>query len=354
MGEFEQAKPLIEEIKKISPGTEIIVSFFSPSGYENQKDYEFADHILYLPFDTYFRAKKFLDKVDPDIIVFVRYEFWRNHLSIAKSRNIKSYLVCAAKPNSGAFYFPVLNGFFKNTINHFSKIFTVGKTHSDFFHKVGFKNEITTASDTRFDRIIEKVESDSSLFINKDQFNKKVLILGSSWEPDEELVSKGMQDLKQNYSLIIVPHEPTEKHITLSKSYFPNSLLLSDIEDGKVSFNGENIIVDSIGKLLSLYKLADLAYVGGAFGVGVHSVTEAAGYGLPIICGPHMINSPDAIHLKSIGALKTVKNAVDLNKFLNNSSEESISEMGKKSKEYIYSNSGWSKKIAKELTSLSS
>ena len=350
MGEFEQAKPVIELIKESDPNIEIIVSFYSPSGYENQKNYKYADHLLYMPFDGYFKANKFISKVNPDLVIFVRYEYWRNHLQLLKNRRIPVYLICATRPGSGSLYFPIFNSFFKETVSLFSRIYTVGKEHTHFFESLDYRGELIESSDTRLDRIIDKVSNPDSTVIKKENFNNDlVLIIGSSWPEDEQMIADTMNEMGDKLSLIIVPHEPNTNHLEKSMKYFPNAVLLSELENGS-EHDGQDIIVDSIGKLLGLYSLGDIAYVGGAFGTGVHSVTEPAGFGLPIITGPRMENSPDAIELNKIGALAIARNHVELKKILESLLEnQTRDKISNKSKEYVFKSQGWSKKIKNDL-----
>jgi 3-deoxy-D-manno-octulosonic-acid transferase len=372
MGEFEQAKPIIEKIKRLHKEYSIIVSFFSPSGFENQKKYKYADAILYMPFDRKAKVKYFINSINPDIVVFIRYEIWRNHLLYLKKKKIPVLLICATKPGRKLLYESRLfKSYTISTYNLFRKIYTVSKEHSEFFKELGIDSEINTLSDTRFDRIIENVESSPKnkilpdVLFSKDDF---ILVCGSTWEKDEELIIKVANRIEKEkmyrLRLIVVPHEPTSKHVKYIKEILPNSFLLSHVEDflkretdTKVikAFLGKNhIVVDSIGKLLSLYVNADAAYVGGGFGVGVHSVTEPAGYGIPLVCGPRMDNSPDAVVLKSFGSLEVIKNEFELYTWLNKikTKPDLRKKAGQINSEYIFKSKGSSNIIANDILEL--
>jgi 3-deoxy-D-manno-octulosonic-acid transferase len=367
MGEFEQAKPLIEMIKSHNPELKLVVSFFSPSGYNNQINYRYADYILYLPLDTKKNAHEFICKINPNIVIFVRYEIWHNYLVELKIKNIPAYLICATKPSNKLMY---ENPFFKNftkwNYSSFRKIYTVGEEHTNFFKKLDVRTEIQTTADIRFDRILSIIrEARIHPIIPREIFFDEDLILvaGSSWEPDEDLILSGLNlihdKLKKIIRLVLVPHEPTEKHLALLTSKLHDYILLSQLEEKlnnyskaelREEMSGKSIVVDSIGKLLRLYATADMAYIGGGFGVGVHSVTEPAGYSLPLATGPRSTNSPDAVHLIKQQALKILNNPTDFKNWIETIGDRDCREsLGKISFDYINKGSGWTEKIFKEL-----
>ncbi len=369
MGEFEQAKPVIERLRALKPEVRIIVSFYSPSGYNNQKNYKYADAVLYMPFDSMLRARQFISKLKPDIAVFVRYEIWRNHLRFLVKKKIPVFLICATQPLSKALKkIPVLKSLTRANYNLYDKIFTVSETETHFFKKLKVKSKIKTLTDTRFDRIAEKVETVKKSKILPDELfaaNQFVIVAGSTWEPDEDIIINTIleneKNNNENIKFIIVPHEPTEAHIKKLKQELPNTFLLSDIQkfletgpskDEIKGFLGWNhIIVDSIGNLLNLYASAQAAYIGGAFGAGVHSVTEPAGYGLPLACGPYYKNSPDAVTLHRHKALADIQDSSDFKKWINEItvSKDTISMKGKTAHDYIFKNKGSSTIITEEI-----
>ncbi len=365
MGEFEQAKPIIELFKKNYKEVKVIVSFFSPSGFENQKNYEFADAVLYLPFDRLKDVQHFLSVVKPDIAVFVRYEIWRNFLQELNKLSIKTFLIDATKPASTMLTtVPLLKDFTRRNYNFFEKIFTVDEKQTVFFKNFDVKPEVITLSDTRFDRIADKVAEASELkTIPKDFFSNDdfVIVLGSCWQPDEKIAFNAVKKWNSKHTkkikMIVVPHEPTKQHIADVISSGLDFVLLSDIEKHieDSSFINENrsshILVDSIGKLLMLYTYADAAYIGGAFGAGVHSVTEPAGYGIPLATGIAMENSPDAINLRELNALTVIKHSEDLYCWLEAMVEDKnhYGVMAASANEYINSRLGSSSKIYEYL-----
>jgi 3-deoxy-D-manno-octulosonic-acid transferase len=364
MGEFEQAKPVIELIKEKYPDYTIICTFFSPSGYRNQKNYKFADEVYYLPFDTPGNAKKFIDLIQPDIAVFVRYEIWRNYLIRLKSLNIPAYLICATIPgNSLISKFP-LNIYTKSNYNFFTRILTAGESHSDFFNHLGVSDKTITLSDARYDRIIRKVEDSRKNFpIKRDYFPKDALVLvaGSTWQPDEELLINAVQAINKKYDskiyLVIVPHEPTQEHLSILDKKLNENLRYSQLIeyiinehtiDDIIEYIGQRtLVIDTIGILLGLYSIADISYVGGGFGVGIHSVAEPAGYGIPVACGQNYLKSIDAINLKNNGALTIINDLEMMTSWLESliTDGNARNKAGNSAKDYIVKNSGSSRKI---------
>jgi 3-deoxy-D-manno-octulosonic-acid transferase len=363
MGEFEQAKPLIEMIKCRNPEIQIIVTFFSPSGYINQKNYSYADAVSYMPFDTLKNVINFIELAKPDTVVFVRYEIWRNYLEQIRFRNIPLYLICATEPTGKLMKSSMFKKFTARNYNYFTKIFTVGNNHTEFFKKFGVRTNIETLSDTRYDRIIENITAGKEKMIlqggifKDDEF---IVVAGSTWKPDEDIIINTIEKLSKegiNFRVIFVPHEPTPEHVNQLKSRMVKAVTLSDLlamkSQNRTSTEIRNyladnhLIVDSIGKLLGLYKYATIAYIGGAFGVGVHSVAEPAGYGIPLACGPRCDNSHDAIQLIRLNALTVIKNNIDFYNWVKSYYQqlEKRTKTGKIAKEYIFSQKGTTEKI---------
>jgi 3-deoxy-D-manno-octulosonic-acid transferase len=362
MGEFEQAKPIIEMIKHKHPEIYIICSFYSPSGYNNQKTYKYADLICYIPFDTKKNADDFIDSIQPDLAVFVRYDMWLNHLNALEGKIIPTYLICATPP-ANKLYLSLFKGFLKYTYGKFTYIFTMTPEDISYFESLQIQSKIISSFDSRFDRIISTVNQYSTQpIINKDVLlDFIVLIVGSSWEPDEKIVSKAV-DIYNNIhtkkiKVIYVPHEPTEKHIEKLYSLEPDLIRFSEIEkqeslsEQMKLINNKHIVVDSIGKLLQLYANADIVYVGGAFGAGVHSVTEPAGYGIPVICGKSYYNSPDAKNMVKKGILKPVSSINEMLLYLEYLSDnpEKEKSLASQTKDYIFGQGGASKIIAEHI-----
>ncbi len=364
MGEFEQAKPVIELIKKMKPDYQIICSFFSPSGYLTQRNYPFADAVVYLPFDTKRNACQFLDAMQPDISVFVRYDAWWNYLSRLEKLNIPAILINATRP-SDKFWKKtfVAQLYYKKIYSKFSDIFTVDSRQTNYFENLKLKYRIHTSSDTRFDRILEKVRAAESQKVIPQEIvsDEFVLVAGSIWQTDFEVISEAVRNInrdnKVKITVVYVPHEPEAAFLEYIEARLAESIRLSQLLE-RLEKNetvrlpsGGAIVVDSIGKLLKLYGNADFAFVGGGFGVGVHSLTEPAGYGVPLFCGSNCFNSPDAAGLLAEHALiitaDTKEFETNLVELLNDIALRA--KRGSQANEYVTSRSGSAQKIANFL-----
>ncbi|MGI6369075.1 MAG: hypothetical protein GX372_07490 [Ignavibacteria bacterium] len=348
MGEFEQAKPIIERIKSSNPEVQILCTFFSPSGFRTQKNYEFADAISYLPFDSRKNVRNFIEKAQPDIAIFVRYEIWFNYLSLLSAKNIKTILINATFP-SAIRKFSFLGKIYRFMFNLFDEIYTISEEHFLLFSSLDISAKLFRSHDTRFERIFNKVsEYKSSPIFPKSCFlSDTVLVAGSTWTEDEIILVKSFNSIDAPLTLIIVPHEPTPSHISQLRKKLPHSYLLSDLlsrlaSGEEIKISKGVIVVDSIGYLLKLYANADIAYIGGSFGAGVHSLAEPAGYGIPLITGKNCMNSPDTPSLLSSGALHTICDASELTLCLERLiSDQSFRELsGKSSALYIQNNLG--------------
>jgi len=361
MGEFEQAKPLIELIKQNNPELCIICTFFSPSGYLNQIGYKFADYLSYIPFDSRKNAEKFLSIVNPNLIIFVRYDLWINFLDLAQEKGIKQILINATAPGLyPSFIYKIAHSFYKNSFNHFDAIFAFNKSSMQFFeNKINHRNVILS-SDTRLDRIASIVESTKFRNLIPDNFiadNTLILVAGSTWDKDADIIGDAIKTINQStfqLKVIFVPHKPDESTISHIESLIPDCIRFSRLlADDSLEINIEDyqqyhLIVDSIGLLLQLYKYADIAYVGCGFGDGVHSTAEPAGYGIPIITGPNISKSPDALALNKNKALSIINNSQELILCLKELINNKIFrlETGKSAKKYINDNKGSSATIA--------
>jgi 3-deoxy-D-manno-octulosonic-acid transferase len=363
MGEFEQAKPVIEYLKRNNPEIEIIATFFSPSGFENQKNYQFADFISYIPIDFKGEVRKFLNLIKPDIVVFIRYEIWLNLLLELNKRKIPRYLICATAPLKDS---NLIRKFYKAEFSLFDEIFAIEKFHADYFNALLGNSNTNILPDTRFDRIAERVEANRDSEIISDSLLKKydkVLVAGSTWQPDEAIIIEGLKTERtknRNKILtILVPHEPTKQHLGELLPKIDRYILLSQleamelIEIEKLDFL-DYIVVDSIGKLLKLYSVADLAYVGGAFGVGIHSSAEPAGYGLPISSGPKIELSPDAKNLNSLGALTIIRTPDDFSSWMDAmlSDSDTYNKSSLQSRDYVFNFLGSSRILSDKIISI--
>jgi len=359
LGEFEQAKPIIEKLKK-ETDTIIVVSFFSPSGYENSKKYPYADIITYLPFDSKWRATRFVEVISPDLAVFMRYDIWPNHIWTLKRRNIPCLLVDATMKKNSPRKLPIIRSFHKYLFEDFTKILSISEEDAQGFRSFKCKNvEIKKVGDTRFDRVYNRsLTSKESRVINPDVLKgNKVLVAGSTWFQDEEVLLPSFLKLlkfDENALMIIAPHEPTLLNLEKLEHEFSSlvpSIRLSHINNYA---NQRIIIVDSIGILSILYNYADVAFVGGSFKMNVHNVLEAAVYGIPVLFGPKIENSQEAKKLIEIGGGILVKDKREVYRSLRKlfSDEKFRTECGKKSFDYVEDHRGATDRIINEITTL--
>jgi 3-deoxy-D-manno-octulosonic-acid transferase len=307
MGEFEQAKPIIASLRKKYRDINIIVTFFSPSGYDHSKNYKLADIITYIPFDTKKNARRFLDLLKPTAAIFVRYDVWPNHLWELKSRKIPVFIANATMRTSSVRFYPLLKIFHRYLFDNFTSIFTVSTKDAESFLLFGLKKpSIEAIGETRYDQVWQRsTEAKKKHLIPSEIFmGKKILIAGSTWPEDEEVLLPSIKKLLRSDSsiiVILVPHEPTIdalEHIEVQLDKTPRSIRFSALND----YNGERIIiVDSVGVLMTLYQYADVVYVGGSFRQGIHNVLEPAVYGIPVVYGPKHMNSQEAMELIRCG-----------------------------------------------------
>ncbi len=356
LGEFEQAKPIIKKLRA-ERDVNIIITFFSPSGYRNSLNYPYADVISYLPLDTKFLAKRFIDLVKPTLAIFMRYDIWPNFCHTMKSKNIPMIIADATMQKNSSRLLPGLKSFHKNLYETFAQILTVSEEDLKNFRRFNLQGvKLATVGDTRFDRVSQKSIAARNLnLINENIIRgKKIFIFGSSWEADEEVVLPAVMKLLRYDSsamMIIAPHEPTEPRLESLGNYFRNyqSVIrfshLNNYKDERI------ILVDSIGILLSLYKYAHVAYVGGSFKQGIHNVIEPAVYGIPVLFGPKIQNSQEAVSLTKLGSGIVVPNKKKAYKTLRKlfTDETERKRLGEISKNFVESNLGASDKILLEI-----
>ncbi len=356
LGEFEQAKPIIKELKK-DKNINILVTFFSPSGLENSRKYPYADLISYIPFDTYSNAKRFIMTARPDLAVMMRYDIWPNHIWAMKKFKVLSFIVDATMKGNSMRKFPVSRNFHKILYKDISRILTVSGADTEGFKVFGCSGDkVTAVGDTRFDRVYQRslTAKDRNLVKEEILKGKKVFVAGSTWETDEEVILPAFRKLtryEKNALLIIAPHEPTLLHLEKLESEF-----LGTLKTIRFSFlnnykNESVIIVDSIGILLTLYTYAHAAFIGGSFKQGIHNVLEAAVYGIPVMFGPKIENSQETQQLLKEGGGVLIRNKSEAYRQLrallsNNRVRES---KGKISYEYVQKNLGATGKILKEI-----
>ncbi len=357
MGEFEQAKPIIAALKQRFPDTIIIASFFSPSGYEHSRKYPLADVITYIPFDTGANARRFLDVVRPDIAVMVRYDVWPRLIWELQRRQVPTLLANATMRRQTKRLLPGARGFHRYVYNAIDDILTVAESDMETFRKFGLSHpSISVVGDTRYDQVcIRSSEARKRHLVPPSiTAGKKVIVVGSSWPEDEEVILPAflrIQEAMENVLLIVVPHEPSVEH-------------LEDLEgecEGRTSFirfsalneyNGERvIIVDSVGILMILYASAHIAYVGGSFRQGIHNVLEAAVYGIPVLFGPRHRNSHEPLMLVDAGGAFVVNDSEEFHRTMENLLVDDLARTttGKRAEEFVQSHVGATDRFLEQL-----
>lgn len=299
LGEFEQGRPLIEAIRKARPDTRILLTFFSPSGYEVRKNYPGADLVCYLPFDLPGNVKRFLDLTRPTQAIFIKYEFWANYLNELKRRNIPTYSISAIfRPNQVFFRF--YGGYFRRILRNFTHLYIQNEQSRQLLAGIGITN-VSVVGDTRFDRVSDIRQSAKELpVVEAFAQGKKVLVVGSSWPKDEEFILDYFNH-RDDIKLIIAPHEIHESHLLFIESRLKRrTLRYTQATEAEVA-TCDCLIIDCFGLLSSIYRYGTLAYVGGGFGAGIHNIAEAAVYNLPVIFGPNHRRFKEAHELIACG-----------------------------------------------------
>ena len=314
LGEFEQGRPIIEEIRRLHPEYKILLTFFSPSGYEIRKNYDGADFIFYLPADTPRNAKRFLDIAHPEVAVFVKYEFWLNYLKQLKKRGVKSYLVSAIF-RSDSIFFRNYGAMWRGALDAFSQMFVQNEESRDLLRHIGYDNVIV-AGDTRFDRVAAIAKAAKPVdIVARFKGENRLFVAGSTWGPDEDILLPLINE-NPDIKFVIAPHEMEEARI---------NRILSDVKCGAVRYTQcdaqtdfsrtQVLVLDTIGILSSVYGYASWSYIGGGFGVGIHNTLEAATFGLPIAFGPKYEKFKEARDMVTLGAATKVENAEELLKW---------------------------------------
>jgi len=317
LGEFEQGRPVIEAVKKQYPAYKIILTFFSPSGYEIRKNYEGADIVCYLPLDTKKNANTFLDIVQPQKAFFVKYEFWYNYISGLKKRHIPLYIISVIFRKEQLFFQNTPGGkWYRKILAGVTHFFVQNEKSAALLNSIGIAN-YSIAGDTRFDRVAEIARGARSFeMVERFKGNDVTLIAGSTWKPDEELLIDFINK-SSGIKFIIAPHEVKTANINrICQALEKNFVLFSKAQHEPVE-NVDVLIIDSIGILSSLYQYGDMAYIGGGFGVGIHNTLEAATFKLPVIFGPNYLKFNEAVELVEQGGAFSVDNQDALNAVLN-------------------------------------
>ena len=356
LGEFEQGLPVMEKIKEQFPNYKIVVTFFSPSGYEVRKNNTIADVTVYLPLDTKFNAQQFLKLVHPDLVFFIKYEFWPNYLNELKKLNIKTYLISGIFRENQAF-FKWYGGFYRNALKTFDYFFVQNESSKKLLLSLDFKN-VKISGDTRFDRVASILERDNSLdYIEQFKNNTTTIVIGSSWPKDESLLVNYINQTNENVKFIIAPHNIKAEQIQeLKNSISKKTLLFSDYNLEKRLITSleeyDVFIIDTIGILTKIYSYADIAYVGGGFGnPGIHNILEPATFGIPIIVGPNFSHFAEAVALVHQEGCVSISNQNELNDAFSNliSNEDIRHEKGHICSTFVQMNKGATKIILNSI-----
>lgn len=363
LGEFEQGRPMIERLRREHPEKPILLSFFSPSGFEVRKNYPFVDAVVYLPFDTPKRVRRFLDAARPSMAIFIKYEFWGNYLHELRRRGIPTYIISSIfRP--GQRFFRSIGGMFRKMLRCFDCLYVQDERSRRLLKVIGVEN-VTVAGDTRFDRVTDVMRSTVDIpgFPGFGEQFPLRFIAGSSWEADEDVYAPWLNS-HENVAFIIAPHEFTETRLEALRNRFNAPVVLlsewtreikrANLPNGQIpdylkSVRG--IIIDSFGKLSSLYRYADMAYIGGGFGAGIHNLNEAAVYGIPVIFGPNHVKFKEAADLLACGGGLSIATKDEFSSTLDalTSSKASMKQSGEAAAKYIHDHLGATDIIYRDL-----
>ncbi len=340
LGEFEQGRPLMEQIRKQYPEFKILLTFFSPSGYEVRKDYKGADYIFYMPIDTPRNVGRFLDIAHPEIAVFVKYEFWLNYLRQLKARGTRTYVISSIFRRNSIF-FRSYGFLWRQALDAFDRIFVQNEESRELLHGIGFDNVIV-AGDTRFDRVAAIAEAVKRIdAIETFKGDAPLFIAGSTWRPDEEILMELIAD-NPRIKFVIAPHEMDEVRINRIMTQTCGRAVRYTHCDAQSLARSQVLILDTVGILASVYRYASWAYIGGGFGVGIHNTLEAATFALPIAFGPNYAKFKEARDMVALGAATKVESAEELKRWFAPLRDDSVlrAKVSSTAKDYTVKNQG--------------
>jgi len=345
LGEFEQGRPLIEKIVREKPGWKIVLTFFSPSGYEVRKEYDRADLIMYLPADTPANARFFLDIIRPDIALIVKYEFWFNYLSQLKSRKIPTYLVSGIfRPSQ--YFFKRYGVFATRMFSVFTHVFVQDPDSKTLLGSIGY-TDCTVTGDTRFDRVSQIASAAKDLpLIREFKGEGQLFVAGSSWDSDEEIIAGYINSHPDTMKWIFAPHVISEAHISRIEKRLQVPSSRYSAYSGNES-ESRVLIIDNIGMLSSVYRYASMASVGGGFGKGIHNILEAACWGIPVLFGPNYHNFREAVKLIELGGASVFHDFNTFSVIVDNylADSHALSGAGKVCAAYVTENKGATEKV---------
>lgn len=345
LGEFEQGRPLMERLRREHPEKKILLTFFSPSGYEVRKNYDGADLVCYLPFDTPLNARRFVKLARPEAAFFIKYEFWRNYIEVLYKRGIPCYSVSSIFRENQIFFRPYGRGYAR-CLSRMTHLFVQNETSRRLLEGIGVTN-VDVVGDTRFDRVLDIRNAAKPLPL-AERFAGcwKVLVAGSSWPQDEEIIIPYF-NRHPNLKLVLAPHVVSEEHLQAIERQLARPALRYSKATPKAVAEADCLIIDCYGLLSSIYRYASMAYVGGGFGVGIHNVPEAAVYGIPVIIGPNNKKFREAQALLRCGGCKEIAGAADFEQLMDAwlSDKEALATAGKAAGSYIADNAGAADRI---------
>ncbi|QED37965.1 3-deoxy-D-manno-octulosonic acid transferase [Antarcticibacterium arcticum] len=342
LGEFEQGVPIIEIIKRSYPQHKIVISFFSPSGYENKKNSPLADAVVYLPLDTPENASRFIEYVHPELVFFIKYEFWPNYLKELKKRNVRTLLISGVFRKDQVFFKPY-GSWMKESLKTFEHFFVQNNSSLQLLKSIGINN-VTLSGDTRFDRVSQQLQHNNQLeFVEEFLDRKNCIVAGSTWPEDELLLVDFINTSPADVKFIIAPHQIKPEAIDSFKKAVAHPVVLFSEKDNGDLARFKVLIVDTIGLLTRLYNYANVAYVGGAAGkTGLHNILEPATFGVPIVIGKNFEKFPEAKALQDLGGLFSVSTKEELREIITGllENEDKRLKTGTISREFINSNTG--------------
>lgn len=350
LGEFEQGRPIIEKLKAKHPDLKILLTFFSPSGYEVRKNYKEADYVFYLPADTKKNARRFLKIVQPNFAIFVKYEFWYHYLHELKKHQIPTYLISAIFHIKQPFFSSLYGKFFQSILHCFQFIFVQNKNSAKLLQSIDIQN-FEVVGDTRIDRVLQ-ISKTTRTFPKVEQFKvgAPLLICGSTWQPDEAILCPYINEDKSNWKYIFAPHDISENHLQKLESQLQVSH--QRYSQFQADYSARVLIIDNIGLLSQLYQYGKVAYIGGGFGAGIHNTLEPAAFGLPILFGKKYEKFEEAVALVQKKGAFVVKNHADFEQYFQSLQEEDVRRRAsEKVKNYLQDNEGATEKILEHLQS---
>lgn len=350
LGEFEQGRPLIDEIKSIHPGYQVLLTFYSPSGFEIRKNYPGVDYVMYLPLDTRYNARRFVNLVKPAAVVFIKYEFWHFYLRQLCTGHHPVYLISAIfRP--GQVFFRWYGGWFRRNLACIDFFFVQDEPSVRLLNQAGISNCVVSG-DTRFDRVVALTAAAKGVDIAR-TFSEGhyCIVAGSTWPEDEDILTRYINEAGEDTRFIIAPHEITEAHLSRLTSRIASGYVLYSRASAETMQQYRVLIIDNVGMLSSLYRYGRIAYIGGGFGRGIHNILEAAAFGIPVIFGPNYHKFREARELLTQGGAFTVRNAADLSatfELLKNN-WENYDRSSRTAGEYVRENTGATKLILEHL-----